>query len=125
MSIGTTFQGIFNQAVNEHGTTVLVFTASGTFDDEYGEDMDRSFTGSSFVSAIVSPLTEDEKQFLAEGERVDELMNFYLATTTSIAIDDKINISGTSVNYSVIQLLDDPYLNDVTLYKKVRAFKLR
>lgn len=116
----------FNQKMKGEGTRILV--QSGTIvANDYGEKNPDDFTlaGSYFSRAIFSPITEQERQLLPEGNRDDEIFNIMVQTGSTMALDFRIQISGTSIDFNVVQLLDTKIMGDTVLYKKVRGVKLR
>jgi hypothetical protein len=122
MSLAIDKKAIFDDKLEQYGTDVLVFTASGAI-NEYG-DRAITYTGSAFDKAFLSSLTESDRQFLAEGERVDEMVNFYFDTSRTVNIGDKVGISGSTTTYEVDQLYNIPQIENTVIYKKARGRKL-
>ena len=123
MSIASRLSNEYNSKLDTYGTNFMVWTASGTEDEDYGEDT-ITYIGSYYQRGMLQELKADERQYLPEGQRTDELMNIYLKTSGTVLVGDKITISGTSVSYEVQSILDDRLLGDTKVYKRARVKKI-
>ena len=115
----------FDKQVSSEGTCVLISSGTITAND-YGEKNQENFsvTGSYFANAIFTPMKEREKQFLPEGNRRDSIYNLYVETGSFFEIDNRVQISGTTNQYEIMQVFDLPIMGNSTLWKKARIVQL-
>lgn len=123
MTVADRMASRFNAITNKHGTNFIIYTASGTFDTDYSDET-VTYTGSAWERGFLQALTPEERQYLPEGQRADEVMNISFKAGAVVVVGDKISPSGVSIDYQVEQIMDDRLLGDAVIYKKCRVKKI-
>jgi len=123
MGISETIVSTYNDIVQEHGTALIIYSGLRTYDADYG-DVTITFPASGDAKGIFSYLKAKEIQFLPEGQRADNVMNLLVKTTEDIQLGYKVDISGTSESFEVVELGDVNIVDNSPIYKRARVKKL-
>lgn len=112
----------YDSEIKDEGTQVFVFSGTIT-ENAYGEKIpgDKSWTGSYMTEALMTEITPTERQFLPEGNRNDEVFNFFFPTGSEAVIGDKILISDLSTEYEIIQETNFPMAAGSNPFHKVQG----
>jgi len=125
MGIADSITTTYNDVLKQYGSNVLIFSgAKPTLDSDYGHVTGTTWGGSYFSQGFLVPLTANERQFLPEGYRTDEVLSFLGKTNVYFAIGDQIQVSGTSDTYEIMQLTDLKMIEDSVVYKKMTVKKI-
>ncbi|HEU04824.1 hypothetical protein LCGC14_2574330 [marine sediment metagenome] len=123
MGISEPIISAYNDILQEHGTDLLVFSGTTTF-NSHG-DADTTFPGSAFNRGILRYLSANELSFLPEGSRKEETFSILFKTTAVIDIGDKLQISGnTTKDWEVIGMQDEKLLDNATIFRKITAVRI-
>lgn len=95
----------FNAKVKDEGTFCYIYSGTNLL-NTYGEQVGYSWTGSYMTEVLLTPLRPNERQYLPEGNRNDEVLNAFFQTGSFVAIGNRVMVSGTNNDYEVIQLTE-------------------